>query len=77
MYFIVHNLRQEMLKSISKSCLGTGEQVIASTDNLYAMFLGKPDSPNSDEIYKEVRCVIARYVYQMYNMFIKHRAGIG
>ena len=70
-------LRNEMVASIKESCNGIGREVINSTDNLFAMFLGKRNIEYAENVNWELLCIIAKYVYQIYRGFIKQRDVVG
>ena len=70
-------IRNEMFNAINESCQGYGEILLANTDDLYAMLLGKHNIAYPDELNWEIRCTTARYVYMMYIEYIRTRDGIG
>ena len=60
----VSNLRFEMFETINESCHGIERQVLASTNNLFAMLLRKHNPEYPDYVNWEICCIIAEYVYQ-------------
>ena len=66
-----------MFDAIGRCHNNLGRHVLDNTDDLYALLLGKCDSRYDETLNWEIRCVTARYAYQMYNCFIKERDGVG
>ena len=72
----VSTLRNEMLQAINESNHGMGKNVLSSSSNLLALFLGKPNTEYQEKLNWEIFCIIAKYVYYMYIQLIKQREGI-